>query len=163
MFPKVTKSATVTADKAVTDMSGACLVLDPEMVLNKYVPVSMTGTDDSVFLRVTYDTYFDENYVDYYGLSVLMGETDQIRAGSFKLTRNGIYNVMQTIDDYDTVFDGTISVTIDGTVYTVTIPMDVGAYSAWAGYAIELYQGNIRVIETNQGIWYGECGRDGCS
>jgi len=155
----LTKSFTVTADKALIDMTSNCIVLDPEMVIDKNVPVSITGTDPSIFISVTYDTYFDEEYIEPYGENVLI-EEDPVRAGNFKMTHNGIYNVMQTADSY-ALFDGTISVTIDGTVYTVTIPSSDETYEAWSGYAIELYQGNIRVIETNKEVWYGECGR-GC-
>lgn len=158
----LTKSFTLTADQALIDMTGSCLILDEEVVLDKEVSVSMTSTNPSHFLRVIYDTYFDEEYVDYYGLEVLMGETTQVRSGNFTLTKNGVYTIMQTTDDYDSTFDGTVSVTIDGTEHTVTLPGDDEIYSAWGAYAVELYQGNIRIIETNQGVWFGECGRDGC-
>lgn len=152
----LTKSFTVTADKKLIDMTGSCLTLDPEVVLDKDVPVSITGTDPSIFIRVTYNTYFDEDYIEYWGRNVLIDEESMLRTSSFKLSRNGVYHIMQAVDGWDdTTFDGTVSVTIDGTVHTVALPGDT-AYRAWAGYMIELYQGNIRLVETNQEVSYGE-------
>jgi len=136
---------------------------------------------DMVFIsKYLYQIILDNNYeyIDAYGDRVLLGGTDSYfdettgtwvstetpkeTSGTFNLTRNGVYYLFQNTDKYDqTSFNGTISFTLDGVSNSLNIPADATSYEAWAGYAIEIYQGDIKIIELNQEAESGEC-RNGC-
>jgi len=55
------------------------------------------------------------------------------------------YDYLTNIDS-----DGTISFTLDGVTHTLTLPSDAVISEGWAAYAIEVYQGEIKIIEIDQ-------------
>ena len=139
------------------DMSGTCIVLEEAIDVNKTVSANIVTSDADVFMKVGYSTYSDYEYPSEYGEETLIEEGT---SGTFDLTKNGVYTILQSKDDYDErVVDGTISIIIDGVVHTLEIPLGSETYNAWAGFAIEVYQGEIRVIELNKKASYGKCER----
>jgi len=169
----LTSEFSVFTDRNSVDLGNNCLVLEDAVDINKSVEASVTSSDEGVFLRVVKNTYADYEYPNTYGDEVLLGgsywdynedtgewieiQTPKETSATFNLSTNGVYYVFQYRDDWnENTFDGTISITIDGVIHTVTIPDDAEAYEAWAGFAIEVYQGDIKIIELNKRASGGE-------
>jgi len=141
--------STFTADRDEIDMNGRCLVLTEPVEINKSVSITMTTTREDAYLSVIYDTYANYEYPNTYGDYIFDGE-DGERTATFNLTQNGIYYIFQEITDYDNEdYDGTFTLTVDGVSHTLTIPEGATAYDGWAAFAIEVFQGEIKVIELN--------------
>ena len=134
-----------------------CVKLEETFDVNMTVSASITSNDDA-FLYVIYDTYANYTYPSPWGQETLIGdEYPHVTSGNFQLTKNGVYYVDQYADDCsDHIFNGTININVAGTDYSLTIP-DAGlSYGAWVGYAIEVYQGTVKVIELNKVTEFGE-------
>ena len=171
----LTSSFTFTANKDTLDLTTQCIVLEDAIDSNKSVEAAITSSNANVYLKVVYDRYENYEYPPLYGEKTLLGGsyweynennntwsevvTPKTTSGAFNLTQNGIYYIYQAKDGWEEeTFDGTISYTLDDTTKSLNIEDNATSYSGWAGYAIELYQGSIKVIELNREIEdYGEC------
>jgi len=155
------------------DMTAQCIVLEDAIDMNKSVHTAITSSSSETFVKVIYDTYANYEYPNSYGDEILLGgtnwvydentstwietETPKEVSGDFSLTKNGVYYIMQSKDDWDEEnFDGTISFTIDAQTTSLTVEDNATSYEAWAGYALEVYQGEVTVVELNKAASGGE-------
>jgi len=159
------------SNKDVIDLP-ECLVLEEALETNTTVTASITTTDSEVHLYVIYREYADYEYPYVYGDALIGNETcynnlslvadecqnsEAVNSGTFNIAKNGVYYIFQKSDNYDErLFNGTISVNFNGVTHTLVIPQNANAYEAWAGYALEVYQGEIKVIELNKEASTGE-------
>jgi len=141
-FMADTDSATFNIDK-----------LDDFITIDKPVNISLTSSYDATYLKVEHLLYTDK--LNSPIVNTLMDASSKQTSGTFSLTQNGQYRVFQTgdINAGTRQFDGTVSITIDGKTQTIYIPSDYPqATQSWLGFTIEVYQGVITVIESNQGF-----------
>ena len=172
----LTKKFDFTASADNIDMSSSCIVLDETIDINTTVDAAVTSSNPDVYLKVVFGTYGDYSYVDVWGEETLLGgencyETDgnatsdgvwvcedmpKETTGTFEMHKNGVYYMYQVKDDWAYIpFDGTFSFTIDGVVNSLSIPTGVDSANAWVGHVIEVYQGDIKIIELNKEADYG--------
>jgi len=142
-----TLSLSINANKNVIDFGMNCLILENALSLNQPVQVSITTSSNKSIL-VKYKETADYEYPNSYGETILQNAGI---SASFNLTKNGVYYIYQN-GEQNTYqeFDGTISVSVDGQTNTITIPQGVNTYENWVGQAIEVYQGQIKIIELNK-------------
>ena len=153
------------------DLTAECVIVEEAVDINTSVTASITSSDGDVYLNVIYNSNANYDYPNTYGDETLLGGEECFHngvewvcetlptemSGTFDLTKNGIYYVSQKTDIWEyRGFNGTISITIDTKTYTLTIPTEAEAYEAWMGFAIEVFQGEIKVIELNQESNNGE-------
>jgi len=154
-----------TADRDTLDISDQCILLDPQSTPPVTVTASITATDPAAALAVVYSSYtnYDDPYI--YGENIVGGYICDINgctlapavdSASFDMESNGIYYIMQTSGDCSTSsFDGSINITINHQDYNLTV--DGTGYDAWAGFAIEFYQGDVNVITLDKAGGAGNC------
>jgi len=144
-------STTFSADTSTIDLSSSCIVVSAPVDINKTVSVSMTSMRADAYLEIVYQDSANYEYPDKYGEDIFDGEEGLLRSTTFHADKNGIYYIFHSSTDYNNEdYDGTISVTIDGVTQTITIPENAIAYDGWIGFAIEVFQGEIKVIELNK-------------
>jgi len=140
-----------TADSNTVDLTDACIVMNSPVAINKNVTVTMTSSRADAYLSVTYDTYADYEDPNTFGEEVFDGSDTTARTASFNVTKNGIYYIFQEVTNYnDEDYDGTFSITVDGVTQSITIPDNANAYDGWAGFALEVFQGEVKVIILNK-------------
>lgn len=151
----LTKQFTIEANQNTLDFSNQCLVLEPSIQINKPVEVRTVSANPDAYLGIsfTYSGYYDTVDIDkniigfeYYDVDNNLIPAEKTQRTVFPLTDNGLYNIYQ-FTDY-TYVNGTISVILNGTTYTVVIPENSTAYN-WYGFIISVYQGKIEVIDIN--------------
>lgn len=149
---------TINADQDFVDTTEQCMVLSPEGTVTKTVSANITSSHSNINLEVLYDTYSDYRNPYIYGQKVI-DYTANVKSGSFNMTKNGIYFIVQSPGDcIYTDFDGTLSISVDGQSYIVTIPNAQSTNNqAWIGFAIEYFQGNIKVVPLNKAGGAGYC------
>ena len=140
IFTADTDSASFSIDK-----------LDDFIRIDKPVSISMSTSYNASYLKVDHLFYTDK--LNSPLINTLLDASGKMTSSTFNLTENGQYRVFQVGDTGTRQFDGTISITIDGKMQTIYIPSDYPQTTqAWLGFTIEVYQGSIKVIESNQGF-----------
>ena len=177
----ITASRSIVFDRSNIDLTSSCLQLEampaPTPVT---VDANITSTDSEKYLAVYFDSRIDYEYPSAYGERIIDGEGywdysnsdggeyiegNRVLSGSFDITKNGVYLIYQKQDNWST-FNGTISVTVNNEAHTVTIPElldgedECSGYdhygNTWVGFALEVYKGEIKVVELNKRAESGE-------
>jgi hypothetical protein len=172
-----TYSTTFTINTSIdsVNLGQDCIVLEELVDVNTTVEADITSSDSSVYLTVTYDKEANYNgrididshekvllggsynYYDVNTNSYISVDTPKETSGSFSITKDGVYYIFQNSDTWvDRTFDGSISFKLDGVTYSVTLPLNALSTEAWAGFALEVYQGEvINIVELNQAALRG--------
>ena len=147
-----------TADQDQLDLTSQCIVLSPQSTPPLTVTASTTATDTELALAVIYDQYQNYDNPRIYGENIVGGyQSTPVNSADFEMDKNGIYYIMQTSGGcQQATFDGTIGVSISGQDYNLTITPTT-ANEAWAGFAIEFYQGSVNVVTLNRAGGAGNC------
>ena len=161
----LTVSTDVVFDTNNIDLSSPCLKLEVMPApIPTAVSASITSADSEKYLAVYFEYLTNYEYPGVYGDRIIDGEGywdysnleigeyiegNPVTSATFDITKNGVYYIFQKQNNWS-IFDGTISVTVNGVTHTVTIPVTDQDGEAWAGFALEVYKGEIKVIEINK-------------
>ena len=87
---------------------------------------------------------------------VIAGENATAQSLSFDINKNGKYIVKEVVNDYNQniTFDGTVSLTVNGQTYTITLPSNSSNNTQpsewWTAFSIESYNGSLSVTKVNK-------------
>ena len=138
----------VLANKTTKDLTDIdeCIQLHKMKSINESGTASISTTHSNVYLEVVFSKEGSS-----WGTE-LIGNDSKVKSGTFSITKNGTYTIKQVVDGYENVaFNGTMSLSVDGKSYTITIPEESsGSSEWWTAFSIEAYDGNIKVTEVNK-------------
>ncbi|MFK5975620.1 MAG: hypothetical protein QM493_03835 [Sulfurovum sp.] len=128
--------------------SSDCIKLHTITDINKSASVSLSSTNSNVHVAVV---FVQSDYSG--GREIVKGDAN-LTSATFNIDNNGVYIVKQAVNDYNDIvtFNGTMSVEIDGTTHTITIPSPSSGQTSewWTAFRIEVYDGTINVVEVNK-------------
>lgn len=141
----LTGSMSVLANVDTIDLTNAneCIELHAMKTASKTVSASVASSN-SVHLEVSSPS--DYNFVS---------DDPKVLSKSFIIDENGEYIIKQVSDSFDDTVSGTISVTVNGSTQTVTIP-DSSNSEFWTGFAIESYDGELTVKAINKNYYQND-------
>ena len=141
---------TMTSDRDTIDLTSSCIVVSEPVVINKDLSIAMTSSREDAYISVVYRNQANYQYPYPYGEGIFDGQETLAHSTSVSLTKNGVYYIFQLLSNYDDeIYDGTINVTVDDVIHTITIPTEATACDGWAAFAIEVFQGEVKVIKLN--------------
>ena len=138
------------ANASTIDLSKNCLELSKITALNLTANTSLSSSNSNVHLEVS---FLQDN--GQWG-EVVAGEGSTAKSLSFDINNNGKYIIKEVVNDYNqnTTFDGTVSLTVNGQTYTITLPSNssTGGQPSewWTAFSIESYNGSITVTKVNK-------------
>ncbi len=138
------------ANTSTIDLSKNCIELNKIATLSTTAKASLSSSNSNVHLEVSF-SQDDGQWGE-----VIAGENATAQSLSFDINKNGKYIVKEVVNDYNQniTFDGTVSLTVNGQTYTITLPSNSSNNTQpsewWTAFSIESYNGSLSVTKVNK-------------